>query len=177
MLLFSREMVKNIDPGPIKWPDFHKILGLLHNYPAIMRRLGLVYDLIVSPPAGLPEKCCVIINPASGDLAPVLTVSPLFTQCTVQANDFFATPEDKDLTQTALLTLRAKGIDGTAVCSTLVPESADGQALNLTDQVNNSARGKEYPSSAPPAINPQPPPTPLAPSRGMPPQAAVNPIL
>src|SRR5258708_10240062 len=67
MLLFHRRTVTNIEPGPIKRPDFHQILGLLHNYPAIMRRLGLVYDLIVNPPAGLPEKCCVIINPASGD--------------------------------------------------------------------------------------------------------------
>ncbi|HLJ29462.1 MAG TPA: hypothetical protein VKY85_22325 [Candidatus Angelobacter sp.] len=176
MLLFHRRTVTVVDPGPIKRPDFHQLLGLLHNYPAIMRRLGLVYDLVVSPPVGLPEKCCITINPASGDLGRALAVSPLFTQCTVRANDFFATPEDANLIQNGLLNLQTNSSDGTPRF-TLVQENADGQGLKLTDQINNARRGKEYTSSAVTAINPLVPQSPPAASMVMTPQATANPAL
>jgi hypothetical protein len=161
LLLFHRRTQVN-SSGPDKTvpaPDFHKLLGLVHSYPAIMRPLGLIFDFVVTPPPGLQQQPCSVVinldtsNAAGQQLSQAITVSPVFTLCTLGASSFYATPRDSNLIQSGLLNLRATAADGSPRF-TLVPENADGQSLKYTDQANNTTRAQEYQTSAPTAMNP-----------------------
>ena len=98
-LLFSRRtrgMVKRANDDPLPAPDFHQLLGLLHRSPALLRPLGLVFDLVFQVPIG---TTVISITPPS--LSNVPQGIELFTQCTVATDsspthsliDFFATPQ------------------------------------------------------------------------------------
>jgi hypothetical protein len=160
MLLFHRRIPTEA-PCKIDPPDFHQLLGLVHNYPAIMRPLGLVYDLVVTPPAGLTSPFSVAIHfgsdPYSTDVASQLSVTSPFTQCTMTADYFFATPEDDHLIDSGILNLQIQDADAASGQRfLLVSEDADGHGLKLTDQSNNSARADEYYSNAPTSMNQAP---------------------
>ena len=159
MLLFHRRSAEKATEGPICPPDFHQLLGMVLNYPAIMRPLGLVFDFVFIRPTGLPASCAVAISLDAHDvpsqkLSSAITVNPCFTQCTIESNTFCATPRDANLIKNGLLNLQAHTTaDPTVDRFTLVPENADGQALKLTDQYNNASRATEYATSAPTAMN------------------------
>jgi hypothetical protein len=189
MLLFHRRrsVKQQLD---IPKPDFHQLLGLVHNHPAIMRKLGLVFDFVVTPPAGLsaptggvPLAYSVIVNLDTSDsntknIADMLSITPVYTQCMVQDNDFFATLKNpaQNLIQNGLLNLQMPSTTQPGTQRfTLVPENADGQALKKTDQVNNDARSAEYATSAPTSMRPDSPPPPTG-SNVSTPRSAVNPI-
>ena len=159
MLLFHhRRSVKR--ESDICKPDFHQLLGLVHNHPAIMRKLGLVFDFVVTPPPGLsppsggaPIAYSVILNldtsdPQTKQIADMLTIPPVYTQCTVSNEDFAATLRSSGLIQNGLLNLQMTAQAG-GPRFTLVPENADGQALSKTNQSTNESRSQEYKSSAP----------------------------
>ena len=167
MILFHRRVMATRNRDNIPRPDFHQILGLVHNYPAIMRPLGLVLDLIVQPPPGLipgtgARPCSATVDFDTSD-ADVLTIAgqialgtPPKTWCTVGAGVFFATPKEAGLIQNGLLNLRARSASSIGGIRPprflLVPENADNQTLKATDQVNNADRGEEYKTSAPTSI-------------------------
>jgi hypothetical protein len=152
MLLFHRraKMMKPDHPQPVTPPDFHQLLGLVHNHPAIMRPLALVWDFVVPvPAAAMPAPFCIKIEPKTP--LSIKTV-PWYTQCTLTADNFFATPKAGSPIADGMLNLQVKG-SGSDQRFTLVPENADSQALKLTDQSNNAARSTEYSSSASTAMN------------------------
>ncbi len=158
LLLFHRR--NRVKPNcKIDRPDFHQLLGLVHNYPAMMRPLGLVYDLNVTPPPGLPASFSINVNlandAAGNQLKTLVDVSSVYTQCTVSGDDFFATPSNPDLIHSGLLNLKAAGKSASKRFS-LVSEAADGQAIKLTDQANNSERADEFQSSAPTSMRQAP---------------------
>jgi hypothetical protein len=183
MLLFHRRSTTKKISDPITQPDFHQLLGMVHNYPAIMRQLNLVYDFVLTPPAGISGLSAVSINlspPPVGNLLPgtptPITVVSCYTRCTVMSDRFFATPTPPNaaLIKDGVLNLQAPGANS-ARRFTLVPENADSQALKLTDQFNNAARGTQYSTSAPTALN-SPSPYSQTPGKPVPtPSANANP--
>ena len=186
MLLFHRRnSVQKQDDIPK--PDFHQLLGLVHNHPAILRKLGLVFDFVVTPPPGLAGPCSVVVNlntkldSVTQQLARTLAVNPKYTQCTVKQDDFYANPKDpsEQLFQSGLLNLQAISSTPGATGKpryTLVPENADGQAVKRTDQVNNAARSAEYTTSAPTAMRPHATPSPSPGAAVSTPSARTNPV-
>jgi hypothetical protein len=50
-------------PSPVTAPDFHEILGHLSDHPVLLRRLGLVIDLVVDLPAGLSGGTSLYVAP------------------------------------------------------------------------------------------------------------------
>jgi hypothetical protein len=68
---------------------FNEILGALGDHPALMRRLGLVVDLIVELPARAPTSGTVSVKVAIPGVEPAMLVSPK-TLYVVTDNDFFA---------------------------------------------------------------------------------------
>jgi hypothetical protein len=164
LLLFHRRYMPAMIPADkIVPPDFHQLLGMVHNYPAIMRQLHLVYDFTVANP-GIDGSNVVSIalSPAQTTLSGVgvskpVTVVSCKTRYTLKATQFFATPNpttkpEDALIQNGLLNLRAPGKKYGRRFN-LVPENADGQALKNTSQSNNQARGKRYTTSAPTSYN------------------------
>ena len=88
------------DPGyspPIPLFDFHQSLSALHSYPALMRRLGLVFDLQVKVPAGLTSTPNVKVAPVWHPklIAGTLDVSP-YTACHLSGSEFRALPRGPD---------------------------------------------------------------------------------
>ncbi len=185
-LFHRRRSVKQ--QSDIPKPDFHQLLGLVHNHPAIMRKLALVFDFVVTPPVGLSPSAggpalaySIIVNLDTSDsetkkIADMLTIPPVYTQCTVLDEDFFATLRNPNLMENGLLNLQAASTTQPGTPRfTLVPENADGQALKKTDQVNNDARSTEYSTSAPTSMRSGS----AAPPTGanvLTPRSAVNPI-
>ena len=98
-LLFSRRsrgMMSRDSDDLLPAPDFHQLLGLLHRSPALLRPLGLVFDLVF--PVSIGTTVISITPPV---LPGVPTGTELFTQCTVVTDnspahsliDFFSTPQ------------------------------------------------------------------------------------
>ena len=58
-----------VEPRP-KAPDFdfHQMVAQLGDHPAVLRRLGLIVDLVVDRPAGIGENGSVRVVPANGGL-------------------------------------------------------------------------------------------------------------
>ncbi|WP_433985283.1 hypothetical protein RBB78_25125 (plasmid) [Tunturiibacter empetritectus] len=57
-LLFHRRHRKRADPPkPLPTPDFHELQGLLHSYPAMLRPLGLAFDLTCQAPRQGSTMC------------------------------------------------------------------------------------------------------------------------
>jgi len=163
MLLFHRRQqpAKPKDCSITK-PDFHQLLGLVHNYPAVMRRLGLVFDLVVAPPQNMDwskvNAVTITANvPAGNHDLDGLTQPPVYTRCSVDSGKhlFSSTPRDPNLLQNGLLNLNIKLAD-TSPRFTLVAENAEGQSLKHTDQSNNASRSAEYTTSAPTSMKPVP---------------------
>jgi hypothetical protein len=156
LLLFHRRETADSSrgAGSKNPPDFHQLLGLVQHYPAVMRSLGLVFDFVVAVPSGFQGAYSVTVSATSPDPAVtgIVTFQSLFTQCTITPDTFYATPENADLVKYRFLNLNAKSVDGSARYS-LVAENADGQALKLTDQNNNTSRGSEFTTSAPTAMS------------------------
>ncbi len=134
-------------------PDFHQLLGMVHNYPAIMRQLHLVYDFSVpNPGIDGSNVVSIALSPAQTTLsgagvAKPVTVVSCKTRYTLKGTQFFATPNpttkpEDALIQNGLLNLQAPGKKWGRRFN-LVPEDADGQALKNTSQSNNQARGKK----------------------------------
>jgi hypothetical protein len=151
MLLFHRR-----EPDPkqctIGTPDFHQLLGMLNHYPAILRPLGLVFDLAVAIPAGLSDGTYLVevSNPFNNAIFAGMGVVSYQTQCEVRRGDkvFISAPRDPAVLAEGYLSLDAKAADGGSAYS-FSQEDADGSSLKFTDQANSAARASEYTSAAP----------------------------
>ncbi len=130
-------------------PDFHQMLGLLHQYPAILRPLGLAFDFEVDLSAvpittrallAAPEPLLASFNGQSLSQAlPGITFDPRYTTFTVA--DFL--PKSIDDTHSS------RCLDLSDDSFVIVTEDTDGSSHKLTQQSASRARGKEYTTSAP----------------------------
>jgi hypothetical protein len=83
---------------PVPTFDFHATLSALHSYPALMRQLGLVFDLEVTVPAGLSATPKVKVTPKwhpNPRVHGTIDVSP-WTACRLSAASFRAAPRGLD---------------------------------------------------------------------------------
>jgi hypothetical protein len=153
MLLFHRRQ-----PDPkvctIETPDFHQLLGMVNHYPAMLRPLGLAFDLTLKAPPMLADGPCLIQvdNPFTdkifGDVAK--NSASYQTRCQLISAEkvFCAAARDKNAVDRGYLTLEAAAADGGSVYN-FSQEDADGSSLKFTDQAHNAARASEYSSAAP----------------------------
>jgi hypothetical protein len=124
-------------------PDFHQFLGLLHQYPALLRSLGLVFDFQNVDLNGyaLPAEFLARITHANfGNI----TLDSLYTKCSSQPYFTAST----STTPPSLHNQRFLDISNTDSFS-FVTEDSDGTSEKLTQHIAGQARSNEYRGSAP----------------------------
>jgi len=126
-------------------PDFHQLLGLLHQYPAMLRSLGLAYDFAA---VTLDHALTSIAGPVLASvIAPKIAgirFVPLQTVCTT-ASDFIAASRNARHTGRFLNLMR----DAPAAPKfSLVTEDNDGSSNKLAQHAAAVARSSEYQSAA-----------------------------
>jgi hypothetical protein len=158
MLLFHR---RKPDPKEctIAKPDFHQLLGMLSHYPAMLRPIGLAFDVNVRIPTTLSDGAYLVAatNVFPGATFGPMTVASYQTQCQFARTSklFFTIARDTNAIDQRYLSLDAKAPDGGSAYN-FSQEDADGSSLKFTDQANNGARASEYTSSAPTSMTTTP---------------------
>jgi hypothetical protein len=137
-------------------PDFHQVLGMVNHYPAMLRPLGLAFDLTVALPAGFADGAYIVqvANPLPDNtLLDSSQVMSYQTRCWFGRNNklFYLLPRDPSVMDQGYLALDAAATDDGSVYN-LAQDDADGSALKFIDQAQNSARSTEYSSAAPTAM-------------------------
>jgi hypothetical protein len=159
-LIFHRRIFHRRKPDPPTPlpppPDFHQLLGLVNHYPAMLRPLGLAFDLTVPLKGNSFDGYYDVKVQAKGNLVGGITPTSNTTVCRVgvSAVEFFSAPSDDPAAAPSFISGRYLNL--TPDFFNLADEDADGTSLKVTDQVNNSARAIEYTSSAPTSLNPPP---------------------
>jgi hypothetical protein len=149
------------DPDP---PDFHQLLSLVNQFPALLRPLGLAFDLEFIAPsetAGIPIAGTFVLS-ASCRTIPGVSVQPLSTSCTIgpEKDDFYANPKplagpsDVSLLWKRYLALNVTDPDSRSnKLFNLIGEDTDGSSQKLSQQVTAASRAVEYSSKAPTSAN------------------------
>ena len=121
-----------VEPRP-KAPDFdfHQMVAQLGDHPAVLRRLGLIVDLVVDRPAGIGENGSVRVVPADGGL-PEDPPSPS-TYYELDERWFGARPSNRLRMARGLLHLDPEYYD-------LFQVDVDGAALKVADFANTLGR-------------------------------------
>jgi hypothetical protein len=131
-------------------PEFHSILSTLHDYPALLRRLGLAVDVLI-PAAALPDVPLSATTPvrlrvtvSGGALTGSTTFFSPWTAYIRDANGVFAamasTPASPEI-QAGLLNLAHLDPSGSATYS-LLQVDQDGTAIK---NLNSAANGPSNP--------------------------------
>lgn len=130
--------------------DFHQAVGAIGEYPAALRLLGLVRDISIPLPAGLPlDKVSVRVEPKWQSTMPAADVTP-GTSCSITATTFDAVPAEGSIVQNGMLQLQRPEFDLLGVDA----ESASMDVLNFAaavDRADESPTGGRKPI-APPAL-------------------------
>ncbi|MDQ1651685.1 MAG: hypothetical protein QOI35_885 [Cryptosporangiaceae bacterium] len=114
--------------------DFHQVLSVLAQYPALQRRLGLVFDLRVPLSAAAGATAVSVVPTWTPALSDTVTVSPA-TKITVGTGVFSPAPKPgSDLDKDAL-NVRGPGFG-------VVTVDADGGALKARQFADNLRRGQ-----------------------------------
>jgi hypothetical protein len=162
-LLFYRR-----DPGdakckPIPEADFHQLLGMVNHYPALLRPLGLVFDVEIPIPDLITDgKYAISVNTPEeagtvGIFAsiPKANMRPLVTACMFNRGGqlFYTASRDESVMDNGYLALTSqrKGKQGSTY--SFVQDDADGTALKFIEQAGNAARSSEYGSAAPTSLS------------------------
>jgi hypothetical protein len=83
-------------PKPAK-PDFHQMVSTLGKYPVLLRAFGLVYDLQVTLPSGLPATVGVSVQPTwTPLLTPATATSDALPAVQTTTSTFRPTPRSSD---------------------------------------------------------------------------------
>jgi hypothetical protein len=157
MLLFQRRKADPVDCA-FKTPDFHQLLGMVGHYPAMLRPLGLVFDIVVPIPGALLDGAytVTVTSPFSDPAFASLKnqIASYATACRIDraTHQFHAASRDINVLDAGYLTLDGQATTTTGSAYSLVQEDADGSSLKLTDQAHGAARAAEYTSSAPTAM-------------------------
>jgi hypothetical protein len=125
-------------PQPTQ-PDFHQMLSTLGKYPVLLRAFGLVYDLQVALPGGLPASVGVSVTPT---WTPRMAASQDATP-TVQAttSTFLAAPRPTDPYIHAGLLRLSDDLSGGVPEFPLVEVDLDGssmKSLNFAQAITNA---------------------------------------
>ncbi len=152
MLLFHRRNPAAKECS-LATPDFHQILGMLNHYPAMLRPLGLAFDLTFALPVALADGVYLlqVVNPLPDNiLLDTSSVVSYETRCQLNRNQklFCAHPRDFTAIDQGYLALDALAPDGGSAFN-LSQEDADGSSLKFTEQAQNAGRASEYTSAAP----------------------------
>ena len=136
--------------------DFHDALSRLNQFPALLRPLGLAFDLEVAFPD--LSKTWVTVTASNRVSLDPISIVPLTTNCSLVQpasgqpfTDFFATPQGSDLITNRYLFLQATGPDESGAVSPLfefVSEDTDGSAHKTLLQSQAESRKAEYGSAA-----------------------------
>jgi hypothetical protein len=170
VLFHRRRRMNDKTAAKLPAPDFHELQGLLHTYPALLRPLGLAFDLTctVSLKAGhyqvwaIPTQALTVplMPPNTGPFAQILTTANV-TVCSLDStNGTFCAVERPDSTMISGRYLNLGDADEFA----LIQEDADGASLKFLDQATNLARSGEFatPTVTPPPAGFVPTPAPSA---------------
>jgi hypothetical protein len=127
-----RKDSKPAPPKPTPEPlDFHRVLALLMEYPVIQRLLGLVFDLTVPLPPGLPANTTVqVLATWPTSLPGTVNVSPV-TAATYSAATFL--PKDSGDVVAGAVNLSSAGFAVTGF-------DVDGSALKVRQFADNVKR-------------------------------------
>ena len=156
LLLFHRKKPDPINPNLPAPPDFHQLLGMVNHYPALLRPLGLAFDLLVAIPYGLNDGTFTVTVAVASPFPVVPTSYP--TQCQLYRDPdsekqiFCAASRSAQVIQQGYLVLDGQASADQSSAYTFIQEDADGSSLKFSDQANNAARAAEYSSSAPTAM-------------------------
>jgi len=171
LLFHRRRRMKDKTVVKLLPPDFHELQGLLHTYPALLRPLGLAFDLTcaVSLKEGhyqvqaIPDAAFhkdPKIPPTSGTFKDIFSTQNT-TVCSfnLTGNSFY--PVEKPGSQ--MLSGRYLNLGDTDEFA-LIQEDADGASLKFFDQATNLARSGEFatPTVTPPPAGFVPTPAPSA---------------
>jgi hypothetical protein len=83
-------------PAPLPEIDFHQGLSALASFPILLRRFGLVFDLVVPRPSGLPNGSVTVQVTPSYTTATATRDVSLITQATLATKTFRPTPQGPD---------------------------------------------------------------------------------
>ena len=127
----------NVIPSPPEKPqiDFHQMLATLGDHPVIMRRLGLVLDLVIPVPEN-PFSAIRLISPkSSNDLRP-------WTNCIFTERQFTAQPKPGSKLKNRMLDLTNANddLDDSELYYSLMQVDTDGAALKILDFAGNMNR-------------------------------------
>jgi hypothetical protein len=119
--------------------DFHEMVSTLGDYPELMRRLGIVVDLEITPPPGLPASTRVWVEP-TWQQAPTVTtknVTPK-TKCLTQ-DGFVAQPKGSEILG-RMLRLHDPGMPPEAQPYDVVQVDVDGAAAKAMEHTHTVMR-------------------------------------
>ena len=121
-------------------PDFHQLLGLLNQYPALLRRLALAFDFtaVTPSPSVLSANSAVVALVSPPSIAGI-TFQPLQTACTSISEFIAATRGTAPNTAYTGRFLRL-----TPGAYSLITEDTDGSSHKLTNQAAAKDRVSEY---------------------------------
>lgn len=140
-------------PPPITPPklDFHEAIALLADYPILLRKLGLVFDLIIPAPAQPFDRLRVHPTFTPSASTPTVSVTPWTAVDYHPGERFLAAPADPTERRGGFFDLARPGVELTQV-------DVDGAALKLIGYVESAMKTAQRggfgaaESAAPPAL-------------------------
>lgn len=144
-------------------PDFHQILGLLTNYPALLRPLGLVVDLELDLPPGLTAGTVSAV-PTVASRPPLLDPAGYLTAYTVvlagSPRQFYTSPRSPDSSMSqGMLKLRDEALKHLVPRFRVVTEDGEADTQKYLQQLEDRDRAREYTGSGSTALLQSPPTT------------------
>jgi len=119
--------------------DFHQMVSSLGDYPELLRKMGLVIDLEVPLPAGVPPSTRVWVEVSWSPVAGLTTINVTpKTKCTLNGG-FRAEPQGDELTN-GMLRLRDPSKPAEFQPYDVVQVDPDGAALKAMDFASNLMR-------------------------------------
>ena len=151
ILLFQRRKPKMTAQATLDTPDFHQTLGLLQSYPALLRPLGFIFDIVI-PRAGIGDGDFVLSATFTCNELPAAGVQQVSntTNVRLKAASFFLVPQDATYIDEGLLALNPNPVRGPKFV--LITEDTDGTAAKFMQSSNSDGRAAEYSDASPAAL-------------------------
>ncbi len=123
-----------VDPPEVPELDFHTAIGHLGDYPALLRRFGLVRDLQLPLPAPLPSgPATVVVRPEWSSAPTAQDITPV-TECVITSSSFTAVPADPTRMGGGLLQLQHPDFALVEIDA----DAATSKLLSLAETVANA---------------------------------------
>jgi hypothetical protein len=150
-LLFQRRKPNMTAQKTLETPDFHQTLGLLQSYPALLRPLGFVFDIVI-PRAGIADGDFKLSATFTCTDLPAALVQPVSntTNVRLKGTSFFLVPQDPTYIDEGMLALNPNAVP--APKFVLITEDTDGTAAKFMQSSNSDGRAVEYSDASPAAL-------------------------